>query len=52
VPTFGCGTAPTTEPNHVLLGHLLVTGGDQRGKLVEDAERALVALDPLDRLRL
>ncbi len=43
---------PPLEPDEVLLLHPLVPGGDQRGQLAEDAERALVALDPLDRVAL
>ena len=41
---------PPLHPHDVLLGDAVVAGGDQRGKLVQDPERALVALDPLDRV--
>ena len=44
--------APPLQPHDVLLVDALVAGGDQRGQLVEDPERALVALDPLDRVPL
>jgi len=44
--------APPLEADHVLLRHALVPGRDQRGQLVEDSERALVAFDPLDRVAL
>src|SRR5439155_21062962 len=40
--------APPLQPDDVLLVDLLVAGGDQRGQLVEDPERALVALQALD----
>src|SRR5581483_12349167 len=36
----------------VLLGNLLVAARDQRGQLVEDAERALLALESFDRVPL
>jgi hypothetical protein len=53
-PDFGLVVVepPPLEPHHVLLGHLLVARGDQRRQLVEDPERALVALDALDRIAL
>jgi hypothetical protein len=43
---------PPLHPHDVLLGDAVVAGGDQRGQLVQDPERALVALDPLDRVPL
>ena len=44
--------APPLEPHDVLLGDVLVALRDQRRELVADAERRLVALDPLDRVAL
>ena len=44
--------APPLQPHHVLLRHLLVAGSDEGGQLVEDPERALVALDALDGIAL
>src|SRR5205823_1808625 len=44
--------APPLEPDDVLLGHALVAVGDQRRELTEDAERALLLLQPLDRVAL
>ena len=44
--------APPLEADEILLGCLLVAGGDQRGQLVEHAERALLTLDALDRVPL
>ena len=39
---------PPLEAHDVLLGHPLVAGRDQGRQLLADAERRLVALDPLD----
>ena len=44
--------APPLQPDDVLLVDALVAGRDQGGQLVEDPERAPVALDPLDRVPL
>ena len=44
--------APPLEADDVLLGHPLVAGRDQRRQLLADAERRLVALDPLDGVAL
>ena len=44
--------APPLQPDEVFLGHLLVARRDQRGELAEHPERALLALDPLDRVAL
>ena len=43
---------PPLEAHDVLLGDRLVARGDQRGQLVADAERRLVALDALDGVAL
>ena len=43
---------PPLQPHDVLLGHPLVPGRDQRRQLVEHPERALLALEPLDRIAL
>ena len=43
---------PPLEADDVLLGDRLVAGRDQRGQLVADAERRLVALDALDGVAL
>jgi len=40
--------APPLEADDVLLGDVLVALRDQRRQLVADAERRLLALDPLD----
>jgi hypothetical protein len=44
--------APPLQADEILLGHLLVAGGDQRGQLAEHPERVLLALDPLHRVAL
>ena len=44
--------APPLEPDDVLLGDVLVARRDQRGQLVADPERRLLALQPLDRVAL
>ena len=44
--------APPLESDEILLGHLLVACGDQRGELAEHSERVLLALDPLDGVAL
>ncbi len=44
--------APPLQPHEVLLGHVRVPRGDQRRQLVEHAERALLPLQPLDRIAL
>src|SRR5262249_33207755 len=43
---------PPLQADDVLLGDLLVAGGDQRRQLVADAERGLLLLDALDRVAL
>jgi hypothetical protein len=44
--------APPLEPDDVLLRDVLVAGRDQRGQLVADPERGLLALQPLHRVAL
>ena len=44
--------APPLEANDVLLGDVLVALGDQRGQLVADPERRLLALQALDGIAL
>jgi hypothetical protein len=43
---------PPLQADDVLLRDLLVAGGDERGELVADLKRRLLALDPLDRVAL
>src|SRR5262249_42909118 len=44
--------APPLQADDILLRHVLVAGGDQRGELLADSERRLLLLEPLDRVPL